>query len=217
MNPAFEKDRIEPPDLTIAIGGLTLKNPVMTASGTFGYGEEYAPFVDLNRLGAVVVKGLSLEPRSGNPPPRIMETPSGMLNAVGGAVFFGVDRKGSIQGQQISEQTLHEVTSAFQRFEPSAQITIERVKVDRDMEVLALCVEPNTESVPFTFAGVPYERVGNTTRRMAQAKYEKLLLDRAHSVRRWENEPAYGVTISVAEPRPNIPYSPRSTVSGRIW
>ena len=55
----------------------------MTASGTFGYGEEYAPFVDLNRLGAVVVKGLSLEPRSGNPPPRIMETPSGMLNAVG--------------------------------------------------------------------------------------------------------------------------------------
>ena len=62
---------------------MILKNPVMTASGTFGYGEEYAPFVDLNRLGAVVVKGLSLEPRSGNPPPRIMETPSGMLNAVG--------------------------------------------------------------------------------------------------------------------------------------
>src|SRR5512140_684444 len=71
------------PDLSVAIGGLKLKNPVMTASGTFGYGEEYAPFVDLNRLGAVVVKGLSLEPRNGNPPPRIMETPSGMLNAVG--------------------------------------------------------------------------------------------------------------------------------------
>jgi dihydroorotate dehydrogenase (NAD+) catalytic subunit len=71
------------PDLSVAIGRLKLKNPVMTASGTCGYGEEYAPFVDLNRLGAVVVKGLSLEPRSGNPPPRIMETPSGMLNAVG--------------------------------------------------------------------------------------------------------------------------------------
>lgn len=70
-------------DLKVAIGGLVLKNPVLTASGTFGYGEEYAPFVDLNRLGAVVVKGLSLEPRPGNPPPRIMETPSGMLNAVG--------------------------------------------------------------------------------------------------------------------------------------
>lgn len=72
-----------PPDLTVAIGGLVLKNPVLTASGTFGYGEEYAPYCDLDRLGAVVVKGLSLEPRLGNPPPRIIETPSGMLNAVG--------------------------------------------------------------------------------------------------------------------------------------
>lgn len=71
------------PNLTVDIGGLKLKNPVMAASGTFGYGEEYAPYLDLNRLGAIVVKGLSLEPRSGNPPPRIMETPCGMLNAVG--------------------------------------------------------------------------------------------------------------------------------------
>lgn len=70
-------------DLSVNIGKLILKNPVMTASGTFGYGEEYAEFVDLNRLGAVVVKGLSLKPREGNPPPRIVETPSGMLNSIG--------------------------------------------------------------------------------------------------------------------------------------
>ncbi|MBN2396858.1 MAG: dihydroorotate dehydrogenase [Deltaproteobacteria bacterium] len=69
--------------MAVAVGGLTLKNPVMTASGTFGYGEEYADYLDLNRLGAVVVKGLSLHPREGNPPPRIIETASGMLNAVG--------------------------------------------------------------------------------------------------------------------------------------
>jgi dihydroorotate dehydrogenase (NAD+) catalytic subunit len=69
--------------MAVAIGTLNLKNPVMTASGTFGYGEEYASYIDLNRLGAVVVKGLSLAPRAGNPPPRIMETPCGMLNAVG--------------------------------------------------------------------------------------------------------------------------------------
>lgn len=69
--------------LTVEIGALKLKNPVMTASGTFGYGEEYAPYVDLNRLGAIIVKGLSLKPRRGNPSPRIMETPSGMLNAIG--------------------------------------------------------------------------------------------------------------------------------------
>lgn len=71
------------PSLAVSLGGLTLKNPVMPASGTFGYGEEYAPFSDLNRLGAVVTKGISLQPRAGNPPPRIMETPAGMLNAVG--------------------------------------------------------------------------------------------------------------------------------------
>jgi dihydroorotate dehydrogenase (NAD+) catalytic subunit len=75
--------KILPPDLAVHVGGLKLKNPVMTASGTFGYGEEYAPYLDLNQLGAIVVKGLSLEPRMGNPPPRIMETPCGMLNAVG--------------------------------------------------------------------------------------------------------------------------------------
>jgi dihydroorotate dehydrogenase (NAD+) catalytic subunit len=70
-------------DLTVDIGGLKLKNPVMTASGTFGYGEEYSEFVDLNLLGAVVVKGISLKPMEGNPSPRIWETPCGMLNAIG--------------------------------------------------------------------------------------------------------------------------------------
>ncbi|MEN6375284.1 MAG: dihydroorotate dehydrogenase [Smithella sp.] len=71
------------PRLAVQIGRLKLKNPVMTASGTFGYGEEYSEYVDLNRLGAIVVKGLSLQPRPGNPPPRIMETAGGMLNAIG--------------------------------------------------------------------------------------------------------------------------------------
>lgn len=64
-------------------GGLTLRNPVMTASGTFGYGREFADFVNLHHLGAVIVKGISLLPRCGNPPPRIVETAGGMLNAIG--------------------------------------------------------------------------------------------------------------------------------------
>ncbi len=71
------------PSLQVRIGGLTLKNPVMTASGTFGYGKEFAPFVNLNRLGAIVVKGISLEPMPGNPPPRTVETPCGMINSIG--------------------------------------------------------------------------------------------------------------------------------------
>lgn len=69
--------------MAVNIAGMKMKNPVMTASGTFGCGEEYADYVDLNRLGGIVVKGLSLKPRLGNPPPRIMETAAGMLNAVG--------------------------------------------------------------------------------------------------------------------------------------
>ena len=69
--------------LNTKIGSLELKNPVMTASGTFGYGTEYADFMDINRLGAIIVKGTTLNPRQGNPYPRMAETPSGMLNAVG--------------------------------------------------------------------------------------------------------------------------------------
>jgi dihydroorotate dehydrogenase (NAD+) catalytic subunit len=71
------------PDLSVRLAGLHLKNPVMTASGTFGYGQEYADFFDLNALGAMITKGISLKPMVGNPPPRICETPSGMLNAIG--------------------------------------------------------------------------------------------------------------------------------------
>ena len=70
-------------NLEVNIGDLTLANPVLTASGTFGYGEEFADFIDLDRLGGYIVKGTTLNPREGNPYPRMAETPSGMLNAVG--------------------------------------------------------------------------------------------------------------------------------------
>jgi len=71
------------PDLRVKIGALELKNPVLTASGTFGYGREFSSLIDLDLLGGIVVKGVSLKPREGNPPPRIVETPCGMLNAIG--------------------------------------------------------------------------------------------------------------------------------------
>jgi len=70
-------------DLSVQVGSLRLKNPIMSASGCFGYGLEYAEAVDLSTLGAVVVKGLFLNERQGHPPPRIVETPAGMLNAIG--------------------------------------------------------------------------------------------------------------------------------------
>jgi len=71
------------PGMDVTLGGVHLKNPVMTASGTFGYAREFHDFIDLDRLGAIIVKGLSLAPARGNPPPRIVETPCGMLNAIG--------------------------------------------------------------------------------------------------------------------------------------
>jgi dihydroorotate dehydrogenase (NAD+) catalytic subunit len=78
------------PDLRVKLGALELKNPVMTASGTFGYGREFESFVDPELLGGIVVKGLSLKPMAGNPTPRIAETPGGMLNAIGLA-NIGID------------------------------------------------------------------------------------------------------------------------------
>jgi dihydroorotate dehydrogenase (NAD+) catalytic subunit len=71
------------PNLNVSLGRLELQNPVMPASGTFGYGEEYASLIDLNMLGAIVTKGISLAPQKGNPPPRIWETHSGLLNSIG--------------------------------------------------------------------------------------------------------------------------------------
>jgi len=71
------------PELAVELAGMRLRNPVMPASGTFGYGEEYTSFLDLEKIGAIVTKGLSLMPKAGNPTPRIAETTSGMLNAIG--------------------------------------------------------------------------------------------------------------------------------------
>ncbi len=76
-------EQVLKPKLAVEIAGLKLKNPIMPASGTFGYGEEYSPYIDLNQLGAIVTKGMSLNPKAGNNTPRICETVSGMLNAIG--------------------------------------------------------------------------------------------------------------------------------------
>jgi len=79
---ASPQPKVEP-DLSVNLGGIVMKNPVAVASGTFGYGREYEEFVNIADIGAVIVKGTTLEPRYGNPPPRVCETPAGMLNAIG--------------------------------------------------------------------------------------------------------------------------------------
>ena len=83
MTPASSSNRPGAPDLRVNVAGIDLKNPIIAASGTFGYGIEFEDIVHLDRLGGLVVKGLSVEPMTGNPPPRLYETAAGMLNAIG--------------------------------------------------------------------------------------------------------------------------------------
>lgn len=85
------QERLSLIDLKVKIGEIIFKNPVLVASGTFGYGEEYSELFDLNRLGGIITKSVTLNPREGNPPPRTCETPSGMLNSIGLA-NIGVER-----------------------------------------------------------------------------------------------------------------------------
>jgi dihydroorotate dehydrogenase (NAD+) catalytic subunit len=101
-----ERDVSAGPDLSVDVGRLTLKNPVLTASGTFGYGLEYDDFFDVAELGGICSKGLSLEPRAGNPPDRIRETAAGMLNAIGlanvGVEAFCADKLPTLRARGVT-------------------------------------------------------------------------------------------------------------------
>jgi ATP-dependent DNA helicase RecG len=124
-----------------------------------------------------------------------MQTLCAFLNGSGGRVLFGVRPEGTIEGQAVSDQTLRDIAQAADRFEPPAHVSIHRIRLKANREVLALSTDAARDVRPFTYEGRAYERVESTTRRMPQAKYERLLLDRAHSTRRWENEPAEGMEL----------------------
>ena len=112
-------------NLNVKIGALELKNPVMTASGTFGYGHEFSDFIDVDKLGAYIVKGTTLEPREGNDYPRMAETPSGMLNAVGlqnkGVEYFikniypGLEKLGSVTIVNVSGAKIEDYEAVCDR------------------------------------------------------------------------------------------------------
>lgn len=119
-----------------------------------------------------------------------LQTVCAFLNDAGGLVLFGVRPDGKAEGQHVSDQTLREIAQAFDRFEPPVNVPVELVPTGSGRAVLVLRVEGTSDSIPFTYEGRPYERVESTTRKMSQEKYEKLLLDRSHALRRWENQPA---------------------------
>lgn len=124
-----------------------------------------------------------------------LQTICAFANGKGGRVVIGVKPDGTVIGQQVSDQTLHEIAAARDRFEPLLGLEIETVEVAPGRSVLVLSVEGTTESVPFTFDGRAFERVANTTRKLTQERYEELLLERAHSRRRWENQVADEVSL----------------------
>jgi hypothetical protein len=125
-----------------------------------------------------------------------MQTLCAFANGDGGRVVIGVKPDGQAIGQQVSEQTLHEVAAARGKFEPPLFVDVARVEVEPGRSLLVLSVAGATDSVPFTWDGRAWERVDNTTRRMPQERYEQLLLERAHSRRRWENQPAEDLTLA---------------------
>ncbi len=124
-----------------------------------------------------------------------MQTLCAFLNGSGGMVLFGVRPDGEAEGQDVSDQTLRNIAQSADRFEPPAHISIHRIKVKADREVVAVAVEGGRDVRPFAYEGRAYERVSSTTRRMPQAKYERLLVERGHAKRRWENLPAEGLAL----------------------
>ena len=124
-----------------------------------------------------------------------LQTICAFLNTSGGKVVIGVKPDGTILGQQVSDKTMREVAQMMQGFEPPANIDIERIPVQGDMEVILLSVARANEDIPVVFEGRAYEKVESTTRKMSQQRYQQLLFARSHSKHRWENQPAEGFTI----------------------
>ena len=124
---------------------------------------------------------------------RAGETLCAFLNGQGGAVLIGVADNGTPVGQQVSDKTLQDVAALLRRLEPPASVSVERfLLAAAGKEVIALVAAPQPGVLPFTFAGRAYQRIGSTTSVMPQARYQALLLDRAHAHSRWENAPAAG-------------------------
>ena len=155
------------PDVSVEVGPLRLKNPIMTASGTFGYGVEFLPFFDLSRLGGLVTKGLSPRPRLGNPPARVTETPSGMLNAIG-LQNVGVDAFLADKLPVLREFDTCVVANVFGETEDEFVEVLEKLDGADGLDAVELNVScPNTEAGGMVFGNDPVAlaRITRTCRR----------------------------------------------------
>jgi len=156
------------PDLAVELGPLRLKNPVLTASGTFGYGLEFLPFLDLAQLGGIVVKGLSPRPRRGNPPERIVETPAGMLNAIG-LQNVGVDVFLNEKLPELREHDTAVVANVFGETEADYVEVCSKLDGAPGLAAVELNVScPNVEAGGMVFGNDP-EALGAVTRACRKA------------------------------------------------
>ena len=210
-------------NLSVNIGGLELSNPVMTASGTFGYGEEFTPFIDIDRLGAYIIKGTTLNPRQGNDYPRMVETPAGMLNAVGlqnkGVDYFIEHIYPRIKDYKsrlivnVSGANVDDYAETARRLHP-----LDRVKA---IEVNISC--PNVKEGGMAF-GTTTNGAASVTRAVRQAYPDKTLIVKLSpnvtSIADIEAEGAdsvslintlMGMSIDVEKRRPHL-----STVTGGL-
>lgn len=141
-------------------------------------------------------EGLTLEfKRSTAETQGAMQSLCAFLNGAGGMVIIGVGPDGRLLGQDVSDSTQQKIAAAIDRFEPPAHVQMEIVDPGQGRHIIVLRAEAGNESAPFTFEGRAYARVGTTTRKMSQSRYEQLLLERIHAKRRWENLPAEGLTL----------------------
>jgi dihydroorotate dehydrogenase (NAD+) catalytic subunit len=156
------------PDLRVEVGSLRLKNPVLTASGTFGYGLEFLPFFDLGELGGIVVKGLSPRPRRGNPPERVVETPAGMLNAIG-LQNVGVDAFLADKLPQLRAYDTAVIANVFGETVAEYVQVCEKLDAAEGVAAIELNVScPNTEAGGMVFGNDP-RALGEVTRAARRA------------------------------------------------
>ena len=189
------------PDLRVDIGGLELQNPVLTASGTFGYAREFEMHVNLNRLGGIIVKGLSLEPTKGDPPPRIVETASGMLNAIGlenvGIEAFIKDKLPFLQG--LAPPTIVNIYGRLEEEYAQLASRIEDVESIAGIEVNVSC--PNVKAGGMVFgvdAGAAYSvvrAVRNQTTKPLIVKLSPNVTDITEIARAVEEAGADGISL----------------------
>jgi dihydroorotate dehydrogenase (NAD+) catalytic subunit len=161
------------PDLSVRVGTLVLKNPVMSASGTFGYGLEFAPFYDISRLGAVIVKGLSLLPCRGNAPQRIVETSAGMLNSIG-LQNIGVERFICEVAPRLDDAGAVCVANIYGRTPEEYEAVARRLSELPSLAAIELNVScPNVKEGGIAFGSTP-EGLSALTRRVRAATAKPL-------------------------------------------